>query len=129
MGGDVVGVVLFIVIGLCILVPFYLAYLNNVKKMETLIKLAENGVDIKSGTTNLLTQEPGSLSDLRRGVIFIALSLPIMLSLLIGEDYQEAAFFGGIPLCIGLAYLLVVKVGRQSNLTSVAKPQGSEDSF
>lgn len=129
MGDSLVGVVLFIVIGLCILVPFYLAYLNNVKKMETLIKLAEHGVDIKSGTTNLLTQEHGTLSDLRRGVIFIALSLPIILSLVISGDYQEAAFFGGIPLSIGMAYLLVAKFGRQSRLTSQSGSQSSEDSF
>ena len=33
MGDSLPGVVLFIVIRLCILVPFYLAYLNNVKKL------------------------------------------------------------------------------------------------
>lgn len=128
MGDSVVGAILFIVIGLCILIPFYLAYLNNVKKMDTLIKLAENGVDIRAGTSSLLSQEPGTTSYLRRGVIFIALSLPIILSLVIGKDYQEAAFFGGVPLCIGLAYLLVVKLSKQ-NKTSFSQPQSPGDTF
>ncbi|MBU2099482.1 MAG: hypothetical protein KKD00_12020 [Gammaproteobacteria bacterium] len=113
MDDTLIPMTLFILIGLCVLIPFYLRYLTNIKKMETLIKLAESGVDLKAWPSNLLSQEPATNSDLRRGAIFIALSLPIILSLTIAEDYQEAALFGGIPLCIGLAYLLVMKFGKR----------------
>lgn len=129
MGETLIPITAFILIGLCVLIPFYLRYLTNIKKMETLIKLAESGIDIKSGVANLLVQESGSQSDLRRGTIFIALSLPIILSLSMGEDYQEAAIFGGIPLCIGLAYLLVMKFGKRTDQNTALTQQSPGDSF
>lgn len=129
MGETLIPISAFILIGLCILIPVYLRYLANIKKMETLVKLAESGVDIKAGTSNLLNQESGVNSDLRRGAIFIAISLPIILSLSLGEDYQEAAIFGGIPLCIGLAYLLVMRFGKRDEQIPVSRPYTPGDSF
>jgi len=75
---------------------------------------------------NLLRQDPSASSDLRRGIIFIALSLPIIFSLVIGGNYQEAAIFGGMPLCVGLAYLLVRKLGKRELSVYTTESKNSE---
>jgi len=51
---NLIPIVLFIIVGGCILVPIYLRYLTNIKKMETLLKLAESGADIKEDTVERL---------------------------------------------------------------------------
>jgi hypothetical protein len=129
MGDNLIPIVAVLIVGLCVIIPFYLHYQAKIKKMETLVKLAENGVDIKTGIQSLLSTGTSSDSDLRRGLIFIALSLPITLSLMIGGFIQEAAIFGGIPFCIGLAYLLMLKLGSQSKPSPEPRRLTSEDSF
>ncbi|MDO8908076.1 MAG: hypothetical protein Q7W55_06205 [Pseudohongiella sp.] len=129
MSENIVAIIAMLAATLCILIPFYLRHLNNIKKLETLVKLAEGGFDFKTGTVNLFNQESGPLSDLRRGAIFIALSLPIIVSLAIGGFYQEAAIFGGIPLAIGAAYLFVLKFGKRVEPRYESAPQNSGDSF
>ncbi len=125
MDNDILPIVLFIIVGGCILVPIYLRYLTNIKKMETLLKLAESGADIKADTVKLLSTQAGPINDLRRGAIFIAISLPIILGLSLGQNYVEAAVFGGIPLCIGLAYMIVLKYGY--NMVSRSAPNSEVD--
>jgi hypothetical protein len=70
--------------------------------------ICNQGSPKKYADTACRQRDTDANSYLRRGVIFIALSLPIIFSLVIGENYQEAAIFGGIALCAGLAYLLVL---------------------
>lgn len=113
MSEAMIPIVALIVIGSCILIPFYLRYLTGVKKMDTLVKLAESGTEFKADTLNLLSRESGPVTDFRRGAIFIAISLPIILSLLITAKYELAVLLGGIPLCVGIAFLLAIKYGRQ----------------
>jgi hypothetical protein len=114
MSEELIPIVALIVTGCCVLIPFYLRYLTGVKKMETLVKLAENGTDIKADTLSLLSRETGPVTDFRRGVIFIAISIPVTASLLIVERYELAVLLGGIPLCVGTAFLLVIRYGRQA---------------
>lgn len=83
--------------------------------METLVKLAENGTDINADTLSLFSRETGPVNDFRRGVIFIAISIPVIISLLIAERYDLAVLLGGIPLCVGAAFLLVNRYGRHTN--------------
>lgn len=110
MQDTLVPIAFFILVGLCVLVPFYLRYLTNTRKMDTLVKLAEHGTVIQADSMQMFNQESRPVNDLRRGALFIALSLPIIASLSIGGDVREAILFGGIPLCIGIAYLLVMKL-------------------
>jgi hypothetical protein len=77
-------------------------------------KLAENGTDIKADTISLLSRETGPVTDFRRGVIFIAIGIPVTASLLIVERYELAVLLGGVPLCVGAAFLLVIRYGRQA---------------
>lgn len=115
MSEELVPIVALIVIGSCVLIPFYLRYLTGVKRMETLVKLAENGTDINADTLSLFSRETGPVNDFRRGVIFIAISIPVIISLLIAERYDLAVLLGGIPLCVGAAFLLVNRYGRHTN--------------
>lgn len=114
MNEELVPIVALIVIACCVLIPFYLRYLTGVKKIATVVKLAENGADFKA-ILSLLSRETGPVNDFRRGVIFIAISIPVTISLLIIERYELAVLLGGIPLCVGTALLLVMRYARHAN--------------
>lgn len=115
MSQELVPIVALIVLGGCILIPFYLRHLTGVKKLETLVKLAENGTNVNADTLSLLSRETGPVNDFRRGVIFIAISIPVIISLLISERYDLAILLGGIPLCVGAAFLMINRYGHHTN--------------
>lgn len=112
---ELVGIVLFTSAAACIIVPFYLRYLTRIKRMDTIVKLAENGSDVKAEMIKMLGYEGGPTNDLRKGLVFIALSLPLLLGFSVMGRYELAAFIGGIPLCVGLAYLAVMKFGYKNH--------------
>ncbi len=124
MQETIIPILAITVFGLCVLVPFYLRYLTHIRRMETLVKLAEHGADIKADSMKMFNQESSPVNDMRRGALFIALSLPIIASLIIGGDAQEAILFGGIPLCIGIAYLLVMKYDKRQTATPANSQSG-----
>lgn len=112
---DWIAIVLFLCTAACIIVPFYLRYLTRVKRMDTIIKLAENGGEVKAEMIKMLGYEGGPTNDMRKGLVFIAISLPTLLGFMLAGKFQMAAFIGGIPLCVGLAYLAVMKYGYNNN--------------
>lgn len=106
---ELIAIVLFLVLGGCISLPVYLNYKAREKELETVIKLAERGADMQSLLNSMLTRRDTSRSDLRKGLLMIAVALPlIVFGISEGEAYI-ALIFGGIPLLVGLAYLTMAK--------------------
>lgn len=124
MEDTLVPIVFFLMVAACILIPSYLRYKTRVRKMNTVVKLAESGGEVKAEMIKMLGQEGGPTSDMRKGVILVALSLPIIVGLLIAGEYVTAVILGGIPLCVGLAYLAVMKYGYTDESTHGHNPLG-----
>lgn len=112
---EMIAIVMFLSIAACIIVPFYLRYLTRIKRMDTIVKLAENGGEVKSDMIKMLGYEGGPTHDMRKGLVLIALSLPVLLGFFVADRLELAVFLGGIPLCVGLAYLAVMKFGYKNN--------------
>lgn len=124
MQDTIIPIFAITVFGLCVLVPFYLRYKAQIHKLDTLVKLAEHGADIKADPMEIFRQESSPVSDMRRGALFIAISLPVAGSLLMRGDFPEAILFGGIPLCIGIAYLLVMKYNKHTEAVPTNSQSG-----
>jgi len=125
MDGNWVAIVLFLATTACIVVFLYLRYLARTRKMETIVQLAEKGVDVSEDTLRMMSQEGGPVSDLRRGVIFISISIPIIIACLIAGDVLRAVILGGIPLSVGMAYLVVLKFGYRDN----GRPESQQETL
>jgi hypothetical protein len=87
---ELVGIVLFTGAAACIIVSLYLRYLTRIKRMDTIVKLAENGGDVKAEMIKMLGYEGGPTNDLRKGLVFIALSLPLLLGFSVMGRYELA---------------------------------------
>lgn len=106
----IITIAFFILCLLCVF--FYLRYLVKVKRLDTLIKLAESGGEIKPEMVALLSQEGSAIRDLRKGLFAMALGIPIAIGCMVLDQPAMAAFGGGIPLLIGVAYLVVARVNH-----------------
>ena len=124
MDDNLVAIFLFTAITACIIVPFYLRYKTRLRKMETVVKLAENGGEVNVDMLKMLGQEGGPTSDMRKGLIFIAIGVPVLLGLLAQGMTTVAVLLGGVPLCVGLAYLAVMKYGYTDASTNESGPLG-----
>lgn len=116
MGNEIwVAIALIFFPSATIVTSMYLRHRQRIKELETLVKLAEGGQDVKLDMLTLLQQlgtAPGidkSRNDKRRGLIFLAVGIPLSLSLLIGANYMEAILFGGTAILIGVAFLMMAK--------------------
>lgn len=114
MGNEIWVAIAFIFFpSVTIMTSMYLRHRQRIKELETLVKLAEGGQDIKLDMLTLLQQAsatPASerpRNDKRRGLIFVATGIPLSLSLLIGANYIEAILFGGTAILVGVAFLLM----------------------
>ncbi len=52
-----VGIVLFLVLGAVVLVPFYLRYLTRAKELDALVKLGEGGADVQVMLAAMMKQQ------------------------------------------------------------------------
>ena len=104
---------LVIIFGTPILI-FYLFYLAKRRKLETIIKLVELGGDLKPEMLAMLETDSGPTGDLRKGLIWLAIGIPITLGILFVFGFSQS-IFGLIPILIGVAYLIVMKHGREEN--------------
>jgi len=100
---------------------YYLHYdaKNKAKKMDTLVKVVEHGTEVDPGLLKMLDEPNGPKADLRKGVIWLALGIPLTIALFFideGADW-EVELFGLIPVFIGIAYLIVMKYGHDDSKT------------
>lgn len=110
-----IPIVFLVVTFASIAVVTYYRHLSKVKKLETVVKLAESGGEVKPEMLEMLGKEVGAgpTSDLRKGLIWIAIGVPIMLAFLVEQEWVGVAF-GTAPILIGAAYLVVMKYGYQN---------------
>tara|TARA_R100001377_G_scaffold81559_1_gene61156 strand:- start:135 stop:494 length:360 start_codon:yes stop_codon:yes gene_type:complete len=100
---------LFLMIALIIVTPVYLTYLSRVKELETLSKLAESNVEERAELLKLIQRPSLPRNDLRKGLILLAIALPIIVGGLVDGSVMVSIVLGGIPLLIGLAFVYMAK--------------------
>lgn len=111
MDSDWVGIVLFLCLATPLIVFLYLRHAYRVRKLDTVLKLAERGGDVTDQMLELLSENSSPVKDMRKGLILIAISVPLLLGFIVQGEWSSAMFVGGIPLFAGLAYLAVMKYG------------------
>jgi len=109
---DLIPIVLFIVVGICIVLPAYFRYLGRLKELDTLGKLAESNEDIRADMLKLIQRPTMPENDLRKGLLLLALAIPIIVGSLVGDEVMISIILGGIPLLIGLAYVYMAKSAK-----------------
>lgn len=90
---------------------FYFHYRAKGHKLDTIVKLAQSDGEVKPEMIAALGQEGGPTGDMRKGLIWLAIGVPLVIAMLVGEDL-EAAAYGLVPVMIGVAYLVVMKFGH-----------------
>jgi len=111
MGSDWVGAVLFVCLAAPVIVFLYLRHVVRIRRMETVLKLAEHGGEVTGQMVALLSEGNSAVNDMRKGLILTGVSIPVMLGFMVQGNWSTAIFVGGIPLFAGLAYLAVMKYG------------------
>ncbi len=91
----------------------YLFYRYKCQKLDTLLKLVESSGEIRPEIMEALSQGGGPTSDMRKGLIWLAIGIPFCAGLAVLADLGSAIIVGGVPLLIGVAYLIVMKFGYQ----------------
>ncbi|MEO2173420.1 MAG: DUF6249 domain-containing protein [bacterium] len=104
------GIISVVVVFGSIVTIFYLSYLGRSRRLETILRLVEKTGDINPELAKVLDKIEGSRSDFRKGLIWMAIGLPLTAGLAF-DDGLEAAVFGLIPLLIGVAHLVVMRFG------------------
>lgn len=107
-----IPIALFLMIASIIVLPMYFWYLSRVKELETLSKLAQSDVDIRTDLLKFMQRPSLPENDLRKGLILIALALPIIVGGLIDGSIMVSIILGGIPLLVGLAYIYMAKSSK-----------------
>ena len=78
-------------------------------KTETLIKIVETGATIEPDMLQVLNEPSGPTADLRKGLIWLAIGIPAVFGLLMLPEGPPWVL-GLIPVFIGLAYLIMMKM-------------------
>ena len=96
---------LFLMIATIIVTPVYLSYLSRTKELETLSKFAESSVENREVLLKLIQRPSLPRNDLRKGLVLLAIAIPIIIGGLVDGSVMVSIVLGGIPLLIGLAYM------------------------
>lgn len=107
-----IPITLFLMIALIIVLPVYFWYLSRVKELETLNKLVQSDVEIRTDLLKFMQRPSLPENDLRKGLILLALALPIIVGGLVDGSIMVSIILGGIPLLVGLAYIYMAKSAK-----------------
>lgn len=86
-------------------------YKTRVKRLDTLVKIVELGGNVDPDMMNLLSQGDRNTykADYRRGLIWLAIGIPLTLSIYLSEGLS-GALIGSIFIFIGIAYMVSGKL-------------------
>lgn len=116
--GELIGLtaVIFGIGGPILVIYLFLLFANKrlALKTETLIKIVEHGATVEPDMLRVLNEPAGREADLRKGLIWLAIGIPAVFSLLMLPEGPPWVL-GLIPVFIGLAYLLMMKLAAGSN--------------
>lgn len=116
--GELIGLtaVVFVIGGPILVIYLFLLFANKrlALKTETLIKIVEHGATVEPDMLRVLNEPFGPASDLRKGLIWLAIGIPAVLTLLVLPEGPPWVL-GLIPVFIGLAYLIMMKLTTGPN--------------
>lgn len=116
MEGILVPIIMFIVIGAICIVPVWLKSRERIEMQSTLRAAIDKGQPVPPEVIEALTRNvkiaPTSLSDIRTGVIWLAVGIGIGLFSYFADFADHDADFPGlgiacIPAVIGVAYIVL----------------------
>lgn len=112
-----IPIVMFLVLGLVFVVWFYLKFRTKVEAQQTIRLALEKGTELSPEFIKQIGEpEPPKDRDLRRGMIWIALGLGmVLLALGINEPDAMGPLMGSaaFPTLIGVAYLIMWRYGAR----------------
>lgn len=118
MEDELIPIVMFLMMGLVFVAYFYLKFRTKVEAQQTIRLALEKGTELSPEFIKQIGEpEPPKDRDLRRGMIWIALGIGMVL-LALGIDEQDsmgplmgtAAF----PTLIGVAHIIMWRFGARS---------------
>lgn len=117
MNEEMIPVVLFISTAIVFVVWFYFRHKDRVEKQQTMRLALEKGTELSPEFIKQLGEaEPSKDRDLRRGMIWLALSIGLVL---IGFAIPEPEAFrpilagAALPFAIGCAYMIMYRYGTK----------------
>ena len=99
--------------GVVFVITYFLSK-NAERKLEALVKIVEHGGEVQPNLLAQLSESAGATGDMRKGLIWLAIGIPLTLAIGVGEGWDES-LFGAIPVFIGIAYLVVMRYGHKGN--------------
>jgi len=95
-------------LGLIVVILFY-RYKSKERRLETVLRIVELGGNADPEMMALLGARENSYKlDIRKGLIWLAIGIPLTISLLLEEGIGSAVV-GTIPVLIGIALLISAK--------------------
>ena len=102
-------VVFLAMFGIVLVLSYFISQVKT-RKLEALVKIVEQGGVATPEMVDMLSYAGGPNADLRKGLIWLAIGLPLTLGIGLEARWEEAVF-GTIPVFVGIAYLIVMKFG------------------
>ena len=117
MRDEFIPIVMFTIIGIVFVVWFYFKFKSKVEAQQTIRLALEKGTELSPEFIKQIGEpEPPKDRDLRRGMIWIALGLGmVLLALGINDDEAIGPLMGtaSFPALIGVAHLIMWRYGAR----------------
>ena len=112
-----IPIIMFLVLGFTFVIWFYLKFRTKVEAQHTIRLALEKGTELSPEFIKQISEpEPPKDRDLRRGMIWIALGLGmVLLAVGIGDPEAMGPLMGSaaFPTLIGVAYLIMWRYGAR----------------